>query len=81
MIKLLQDCNIGKNIQRLRVAHHMTQADLTAAMDEYGRDMSINTLSLIENGKRNIFVSDLVRLKQIFDISFDEFFKEIPTSR
>lgn len=52
----------------------MTQTDMVAAMDEYGRDMSVNTLSLIENGKRNIFVSDLIRMKLIFDVSFDEFF-------
>lgn len=75
MKKILQDYNIGKNIQRLRVQHGMTQADLTAALDEYGRDMSVNTLSQIENGKRNVFASDLVRMKLIFNISFDEFFK------
>lgn len=74
MSKLLQDYSIGKNIQKIRVSHHMTQADLVAALDEYGRDMSINTLSQIENGKRNIFIGDLVRLKLIFDVSYDEFF-------
>ena len=74
MAKLLQDCNIGGNIQKLRVSRGMTQTDLAAALDEYGREMSISTLSQIENGKRNIFVSDLIRIKMVLDVSFDEFF-------
>ena len=53
----------------------MTQAELGAALEELGRNMSINTLSQIENGKRNIFVSDLICIKQIFELdSFDAFF-------
>ena len=75
MSKILQDRNIGKNIQRLRLTNNMTQADLTAALGEHNREMSIITISQIENGKRNIFASDLVRLKLIFDVPFEEFFK------
>ena len=77
MNKLLQGYSIGKNIQKIRASHHMTQADLAAALEEYGRDMSINTLSQIENGKRNIFIGDLVRLKLIFNVPYDEFFIEL----
>ena len=69
MAKLLQDCNIGSNIQKLRVSRGMTQADLVAALDEYGKEMSMSTLSQIENGKRNIFVSDLIRIKMVLDVS------------
>lgn len=72
MNKLLQYYSIGKNIQKIRASHHMTQADLAAALEEYGRDN--NTLSQIENGKRNIFIGDLVRLKLIFNVPYDEFF-------
>lgn len=74
MQKILLDRNIGDNIQRLRVSRRMTQADLVAALSEYQREMSINTLSQIENGRRNIFASDLVRFKLIFDVPFEEFF-------
>lgn len=77
MRKLLQDHNIGKNIQDLRLSKGMTQADLVVALENCGREMSINTLSQIENGKRNIFVSDLVRLKLIFNVPFDAFFNNI----
>lgn len=77
MVKLLQDYSIGKNIQILRLNAHMTQVNLVVAMADQGRAMSIHTLSQIENGRRNIFVSDLIRLKLIFDVSFDEFFKDM----
>ena len=42
---------------------------------------SRGTYSGIETGRANIFDSDLVALKQIFDVDFAEFFEGIPTSR
>ena len=39
------------------------------------RTMSRAGYAHIEQGIRNIFVSDLILLIEIFDVSYDEFFK------
>lgn len=75
MQKLLQDRNIGINLRRLRDEMGYTQSDVCAKLGLMGREMSINTYSLIENGRRNIFVSDLILFKKIFNVSFDAFFE------
>ena len=75
MQKLLQDKNIGKNLQRIRKTRKMSQKDVLIQMALKGRTMIETTYSRIEQGKRNIFVSDLVLLKEIFDVDYNEFFE------
>ena len=75
MQKLLQDMNIGKNLQRIRKTRKMSQKDVLIQMALKGRTMIETTYSRIEQGKRNIFVSDLVLLKEIFDVDYNEFFE------
>ena len=41
-----------------------------------GSYMSEDTLSNIETGRRNIKANDLKALKIIFDVDYEEFFKE-----
>lgn len=81
MIKILNDSNLGKNIQRLRINSKLTQAQTVTELQLMGSPLSRSTYSLIELGRCNIFVSDLVGLQKIFDVNFDEFFKDIPPSR
>lgn len=73
-MKLIQDISIGSNLKRLRNAQGLTQSDICARMDLLGRPMSQPTYAMIESGTRNIFVSDLIILKQIFNVGYDEFF-------
>lgn len=75
MHKLLQDMNIGDNIQKLRKACNMTQVQLIMHMHDYGSVISESQLIKIEGGYRNIRISDLVILQKIFNVSYDEFFK------
>lgn len=75
MQKLLQDKNIGTNLRSLRDSMGYTQQDVCAKLGVMGREMSTNTYSLIENGRRNIFVSDLILFKKIYNVSFDLFFE------
>lgn len=74
MTKLLQDINLGNNIRKIRKSRHMTQMDVCAKMDLIGRPMLQSTYAQIKTGKRNIFVSDLIALKIIFDVNFDDIF-------
>jgi len=36
-----------------------------------------STYAQIETGTRNIFVSDLIAIKRILNVSYDEFFKDL----
>ena len=79
MQKLLQDISIGQNILRLRKEQSLTQIELSAKMQLLGSTVLVTTLSKIEGGYRNIRVSDLIILKTIFNVPFDEFFKDSKT--
>lgn len=54
----------------------MTQADVAEQMRLLGSSMSRSTLANIESGRRNIKAKDLRLLKEIFNVDYDEFFKE-----
>lgn len=77
MPKFLQDVSIGKNIQALRKARGMTQVELCSQLGALGRPMLQSTYAQIETGTRNIFVSDLIAIKRILNVSYDEFFKDL----
>lgn len=73
----LQDVFLGKNLKRLRSNEDFSQLTLVAKMQLLGSNMSRTTYNKIENGIRNIYVSDLIRLQRIYSVSFDEFFKDL----
>ena len=72
---ILQDIPLGRNIQNIRMAKGMTQAEVVAQLQLKGSIMSRSTLANIESCRRNIKASDLKLLKEIFDVDYDEFFK------
>lgn len=73
---ILQDVPIGRNIQNIRMEKEMTQMAVVEKIQLMGSMMSRSTLANIEVGRRNIKASDLKALKIIFDVPFDEFFKD-----
>ena len=81
MTKLINRQDFGKNIQRIRLSRGLTQEQTVARLQVLGSPLSRSTYSLIEMGRGNVFVSDLVGLKIVFDVDYSEFFKDIPTSR
>lgn len=74
MTMILQDANLGKNLLRLRKASGLSQYELTAKMQLMGSNMSRSTYAKIELGERNIKVTDLVILKKIYSVNYNEFF-------
>jgi Predicted transcriptional regulators len=74
MEKLLQDVSFGVNLKHLRKSKGFSQTALVAQMQVLGSNISRTTYNKIEQGSRNIYISDLLRLQHIYDISFDEFF-------
>ena len=81
MSKLLGNEILGENIKRIRLARGLTQEQTVARLQVLGSPLSRSTYSLIEMGRGNIFVNDLVGLQQVFNVSYEEFFKDIPPSR
>ena len=68
MTKILNNAIFARNLKRIRKASKMTQEQTVAKLQLLGSPISRSTYSLIEMGRGNIFVSDLVGLKQIFGV-------------
>ena len=81
MTKLLGDEQLGRNIRRIRQKRGLTQEQTVAKMQVLGSPLSRSTFSLIEMGRGNIFVSDLVALQMVFQVDYEEFFRDIPPIR
>lgn len=76
MVKLLQvkDISIGRNIRKIRKNHKLSQNDVIIQLELRGRSLSRSHYANIESGSRNIYVSDLILLKDIFQVPYEEFF-------
>lgn len=77
MTKVLQDVSLGNNLRKYRKLKGLTQAEVCARLTLLGRPMQQSNYALIESGHRNIFISDLVALKQIFGVSYNDLFEGI----
>ena len=73
---ILQDIQIGRNIQTIRMKKNMTQAEVVGQLQLMGSSMSRSTLANIESGRRNIKASDLKALQKLFDVDYEEFFED-----
>ena len=81
MAKILNNEIFGRNIQNIRIARGLTQEQTVMQLQLLGSPLSRSTYSLIELGRGNIFVSDLVALKEVFQTEYDAFFEGIPFTR
>jgi len=75
--KLKQDNPIGKNIRDLRIKSKLTQEQVVAKMQLAGCTLSRSSYAKIETGQCNIRTSELKALKDIFQASWDDLFKNI----
>lgn len=67
---------IGENIRKARNAMDMTQEALVAKLQILECDISRGTLAKIEAGIRHISVEELNAIKEVLNISFEDFFAE-----
>ena len=61
---------LGLNIKELRLRRKMSQGDICRMLD-----MDRSYMSAIENGKKNITISQLERLAQALGVSVDKLLK------
>lgn len=81
MKKIITTAAFGNNLQNIRLSKGLTQKQTVAKLQLLGSPIARGTYSLIEMGRGNIYVSDLVGLQQIFGVEYAEFFKDIPPMR
>ena len=75
MQKIRPDLDLGKNIQKIRKSNKLTQDQVIAKLNLMGIQISKSTYAKIETNRMNIKVSELIALKQIFNVCFEEFFQ------
>ncbi len=75
MQKILQDACFGSNIKKIRTLKKLSQPDVVRELQLLGRNMSVSQYGHIEQGRKNIFVTDLILLQRIFNVDFKEFFE------
>ncbi len=73
--KIRRDLNMGDNLRRLRDEQHLSQEKLCAELQRRGCDIGRTTYAKYEAGELNIRASVIVTLRQIYNCSYDEFFK------
>jgi len=61
---------LGQNIKQIRLRRKMSQCDICRKLD-----MDRSYMSAIENGKKNITISQLERLAQALEVSVDKLLK------
>ena len=65
---------IGNNIRILREKRNMTQELLAAKMQLGGCDITRSAVAKIEVGQRHLYPDEIILIKNILEVSFDEIF-------
>ncbi len=81
MEKIITNSTFSENLKKIRKQSGLTQEKTVSELQLLGSTISRSTYSLIEMGRGNIFISDLVGLQQIFGVEFKEFFEGISVQR
>lgn len=65
---------IGQNIRKLREQSGLTQEQLSARLQVCGCDITRSALAKIEVGQRHLYPDEIILMKQILNVSYDEIF-------
>ena len=66
---------IGQNIQQLREKAGMTQEMLAAKLQINGCDITRSSIAKIEVGQRHLYPDEILLIKQILNVPYEEIFK------
>lgn len=66
---------VGKNIRNLRENANLTQEMLAAKLQTKGCDITRSALAKIEVGQRHLYPDEVILIKDILKVSYDEIFK------
>jgi transcriptional regulator with XRE-family HTH domain len=65
---------IGNNIRILREKASLTQEQLSAKLQIEGCDITRSALAKIEVGQRHLYPDEIILIKQILNVSYEEIF-------
>ena len=65
---------IGSNIRELRERAKMTQEELAAKLQIQGCDITRSAVAKIEVGQRHLYPDEIVLIKEILSVSYEEIF-------
>lgn len=81
-MKLKQDViGIGQNLKRLREDLGLSQSQFTRELQLLGVSISCDIYKKMEQNRYNIRIYELMAMKQIFGVSYDEFFVGLSLNR
>ncbi len=66
---------MGDNLRKLRLNFGLSQEKLCAELQCRGCDIGRSTYEKYEVGELNIRISVLIKLKEIYQCSYDDFFE------
>ncbi len=69
------ETQIGNNIRALRELKKMTQDELAAKLQINGCDITRSAVAKIEVGQRHLYPDEIVLIKKILNVSYDEIFE------
>ena len=73
-MNFLIEKKIGGNIRILREKADLTQEQLSAKLQVRGCDITRSALAKIEVGQRHIYPDEIILIKEILKVSFEEIF-------
>lgn len=65
---------VGQNIRKLREKAGLTQEQLSAKLQVYGCDITRSALAKIEVGQRHLYPDEVILIKNILKVKYDEIF-------
>lgn len=75
--KIRTSPSFGNNLRKIRKSYGYTQEEIVTKLQLKNLDISRSAYAQIECGTYNIRISELIALKEIYNISFDDFFEGI----
>lgn len=66
---------VGKNIRYLRERLGYTQEYIATKLQINGCDITRSSVAKIEVGQRHLYPDEIIILKKILDVSYDEIFR------
>lgn len=75
--KIKSNSSFGNNLRIIRKTHGYTQEEIVAKLQLKNQDISRSAYAQIECGTYNIRISELIALKEIYNIPYDDFFQGI----
>lgn len=68
------ELKIGNNIRMLRESSGITQEELAARLQVNGCDITRSAVAKIEVGQRHIYPDEIILIKKILNVSYDDIF-------